>query len=197
MLHRSFLTTFTRRVFSTNNATGSLVLWHNPECSKSRAAKALLEERGEQFETRMYMENPPSFSELKVLQKQLSLPPIEWSRTNDDTWLEHFDNATIYDDFLPDDADILRAMETFPIMIERPILVQGDIAVIGRPTDNILSLLDGDSTSTSSAIAEEATVLAHLSALDIAAKSAVSRGVSSDILERTLMRMTAELHMLQ
>ena len=58
---------------------------------------------------------------MRTLQAQLGLPPIEWARTTDDAWLEHFDNATIYDDLLPDDDDILRAMVKHPIMIERPI----------------------------------------------------------------------------
>ena len=123
--------------------TPSTVLWHNAKCSKSRAALALLQARGEPFSVREYLEQPPSFAELLVLKRQLGEPPIEWVRTNDDAWAEYFPGVTIYDDLLPDDDDILRGVEKLPIMLERPILTHGDRAVVGRPPDRISQLLDG------------------------------------------------------
>ena len=122
---------------------GMTTLWHNPECSKSRAALALLQEREVTFTIREYLENPPSFCELQVLKQRLGLPPIEWVRANDLAWAEHFPGVTIYDDLLPDDDDILRGIEKKPIMLERPILVHGKRGVVARPPDLVLQLLDG------------------------------------------------------
>ena len=118
------------------------VLWHNPACSKSRAALSLLEAHASTFEIREYLSAPPTFAELQTLQRQLGREPIEWVRTMDTAWLEHFDHATIYDDILPDNNDILRAIVQAPVMLERPILVRGDRAVVGRPPERVLSLLD-------------------------------------------------------
>ena len=133
-----------------STTSSKLTLWHNPGCSKSRAALALLEERGDSFTTREYLTDPPTLPELKKLQIKLELPAIAWVRVGDDAWNEHFDHATIYDDILPDDSDILRAIAAKPVMLERPILEVGDRAVVGRQADgsfcadSLTSLLDGD-----------------------------------------------------
>ena len=139
---RALLRSSSRSVCS--GARISTTLWHNPACSKSRAALAVLEERGEPFEVREYLAEPPSFSELEVLKSALGLPAIEWVRTMDEAWIDHFDGATKYDDLLPDDDDIMRAIEKRPIMLERPICMHGDRAVVGRPTELIIALLDGE-----------------------------------------------------
>ena len=187
-----------RRLLATSMRVRSLssvpTLWHNPTCSKSRAALQLLEERGEPFETREYLQDKPSFEELSKLQAALRLPPIEWARTRDDAWLEHFDNATIYDDLLPDDDDVLRAMVRHPIMIERPILVLGEEAIVGRPDPiRILSLL----TCSAAKSNEPAKAHAALQAVSAATEGALGRGVPDAIVERSLLRMAAELHMLE
>ena len=133
-----------------STASSKLTLWHNPGCSKSRAALALLEERGDSFTTREYLTDPPTLPELKNLQIKLDLPAIAWVRVGDDAWNEHFDHATIYDDILPDDSDILRAIAAKPVMLERPILEVGARAVVGRQADgsfcadSFASLLDGE-----------------------------------------------------
>ena len=123
---------------------GVPILWHNPDCSKSRAALSLLEEHGKPFTIREYLVDTPSFDELSDLRKALKLEPIEWARTMDAAWCEHFDNVTIFDDILPEEDDIFRAMAKLPIMIERPILWRGERAVIGRPPERILELLDDE-----------------------------------------------------
>ena len=168
------------------------ILWHNPDCSKSRAALALLEERGEPFQTREYLRDTPTFTELSKLQKQLGRPPIEWSRTSEMAWLESFDGATIYDDLLPDDDDILRGMARMPIIMERPILACGDRAVVGRPPERILSLLGDDTSSADAAVGAAALV----SPIEMAVGAALERGVPSDALKRSLLRMAAEVHMM-
>ena len=106
--------------------------------------RSLLEEHGKPFTIREYLVDTPSFDELSDLRKALKLEPIEWARTMDAAWCEHFDNVTIFDDILPEEDDIFRAMAKLPIMIERPILWRGERAVIGRPPERILELLDDE-----------------------------------------------------
>ena len=159
-----------RSVRSLTSATEP-VLWHNQNCSKSRAALALLEEHGAPFQVRPYLDDAPTFAELKTLERQLNLAPIEWARTADNAWVEHFDGVTVFDDILPDDDDILRAMAAQPIMIERPILAVGDRACVGRPPERILSLLGGTG--------DEEEIEGGVAAAPSASSAAVSRHSSS------------------
>ncbi len=112
-----------------------LTLLHNPRCSKSRAALALLEERGARFETRLYLEDPLSKDELAVLGERLGRPVGEWTRKNEAAFAE----AGLGADSDPD--AILDAMADRPILLERPILVSGTRAIVGRPPDDIVELL--------------------------------------------------------
>jgi arsenate reductase len=112
-----------------------IVLIHNPRCSKSRAAKALLEERGVEFRVRAYLDEPLSRSELDELGKRLGQPATEWVRKKESA----FKTADLDAD--SDDDEIKDAMVESPILIERPILVRGKRAVIGRPPEDILELL--------------------------------------------------------
>jgi len=164
------------------------VLWHNPDCAESRAALALLMERGKPFAVREYLKEPPTFSELATLKQHLG-PPIEWVRTMEDTWLEHFDHKTIYDDLLPDDDDILRALVTLPLMMERPILSHEGRSVIGKPPEAMLKLLES-----APATAEgQAKADAALASLSVAVAAALERGVEAGTVERSLLRLAAEL----
>ncbi len=111
-------------------------LLHNPKCTKSRAAKALLEERKVDYEERHYLERPLSVAELAELRKRLDRPAREWVRTGEDA----FKAAGLSKD--AGDKEILAAMAKYPILIERPILILETKASVGRPTENIQSLLD-------------------------------------------------------
>jgi arsenate reductase len=111
-------------------------LLHNPKCTKSRAAKALLEEREVAYEERRYLERPLSRAELAELRKRLDRPAREWVRTGEDA----FKAAGLSKDAA--DEAILAAMAKYPILIERPILILETKAAVGRPTENIQSLLD-------------------------------------------------------
>ncbi len=111
------------------------VLLHNPRCSKSRAAKALLEERGIAFSERAYMEDPLSREELEELARRLGRPPSEWVRSKETAFAEAGLSADSTDDELFD------AMTTNAILIERPILVRGDHAILGRPPEVVLDLV--------------------------------------------------------
>jgi len=117
------------------DSDSSLLLLHNPRCSKSRAARGLLEARGVVFAERRYLDEPLSIAELYELAARLGRPPREWSRSGEEAWA-----ATGLDSDASDDA-ILRAMAAHPILIERPILVRGRRAAVGRPPERILDLL--------------------------------------------------------
>lgn len=182
------------RVLARTCSSGSVppTLWHNPDCSKSRACLKLLEDRGEPFAVREYLETPPTFSELRDLQKQLALPPIEWCRTAESAWRDYFNNVTQYDDLLPDDEDILRGIAKHPAMMERPILSHGARAVIGRPPERILELLDGPVLSPE----DEIRAAAAVEVVSAAAAAAVARGVDVAKVERSLLGVASQLHML-
>jgi len=111
------------------------LLLHNPQCSKSRAAKAMLEARGVDFDVREYLKEPMSLDELRILKKRLGRDPGEWLR-----WSEaEARQAGLTRDDAP--MDLLRAMADNPRLIERPILIHGDRAAVGRPGPEALEPL--------------------------------------------------------
>lgn len=110
------------------------LLLHNPRCSKSRAARALLEERGACFRERRYLEEPLSRAELDELARRLGRPAREWARAGEAVWKE----AGLGSE--PEEAAILDAMARHPILVERPILVTAERAVVGRPPEKVLEL---------------------------------------------------------
>jgi len=114
-----------------------LLLLHNPRCSKSRAARALLEERGARFTERRYLEEPLDRAELDALRSRLG-PPSDWVRTGDDAWREAGLGARAGD--VPE-AALLGAIAARPALLQRPILVRGKRAVVGRPPEKVLELL--------------------------------------------------------
>lgn len=114
----------------------SILLLHNPKCSKSRATLALLEQRGATFEIRLYLENPLGEDELRDLGRRLGRSAIEFTRTKQ----AEFAAAGLTRD--SSGAEILAAIATTPILLERPIVVRGDRARIGRPPETVLELLD-------------------------------------------------------
>jgi len=113
-----------------------LTLYHNPRCSKSRAALQLLEERGLQPTVVHYLDTPPSAAQLREVLDKLGLPPRQLLRSGEDEYRQ----LDLADQALTDDA-LIEAMVAHPRLIERPILITADRAVIGRPPENILELL--------------------------------------------------------
>jgi arsenate reductase len=113
----------------------TLVLLHNPRCSKSRAAHALLVERSVAFAERRYLEDPLSRAELASLRERLRQPPSQWVRSGEAA----FAGAGLGE--RSDEVAVLEAMAEHPILIERPILVRGARAVVGRPPERVLELL--------------------------------------------------------
>jgi len=110
--------------------------FHNPRCTKSRGALALLRERGIEPEVVDYQAAPPSVEELRQVVALLGLPPRALLRTGEDEY-----KALGLDDPLKTDEELIAAMHAHPILIERPIFVHGGRAVIGRPVENVLDLL--------------------------------------------------------
>ncbi|XMO86094.1 arsenate reductase (glutaredoxin) [Algibacter sp. AS12] len=110
-------------------------IYHNNRCSKSRNGLALLEESGKPFEVVKYLDNVPTVSELKKIIKLLNIKPIDLVRKNEAIWKENFKNKDL------SDSEIIAAMVEFPKLIERPIVINGDKAVIGRPTELISTIL--------------------------------------------------------
>ena len=111
-------------------------IYHNPRCSKSRQTLALLEENGIQPELRLYLEAPPSAAELAEVLGKLSLSPRQLLRKGESAYAE----AGLEDASLGDEQ-VIAAMVAHPILIERPIVVQGERAVLGRPPENVLDLI--------------------------------------------------------
>ncbi|WP_207062028.1 arsenate reductase (glutaredoxin) [Motiliproteus sp. SC1-56] len=114
----------------------SITLYHNPRCSKSRAALQLLQSRGVEPQIRLYLENPPSRNELEQLLTQLNIGPRELLRKGEDAYKEN----NLKDPAVSDSA-LIDAMLAHPKLIERPIAICGERAVIGRPPENVLELL--------------------------------------------------------
>jgi arsenate reductase len=112
-----------------------ILLLHNPRCSKSRATQALLEEQGVAFTPRLYLEEPLSREELEELGQRLSRSPSEWIRTGQ----REYGEAGLSGDAPAD--ELLAAMAEHPVLMERPIVVRGKRAVVGRPPTNVLELL--------------------------------------------------------
>ena len=114
----------------------ALALYHNPRCSKSRQALALLRERGVEPELVEYLQHPPSAAELKRLLGWLGMQPAELARTGEKTWRELGLAGAA-------PGAVLRALAAHPILIERPIAVDAGRgrAVVGRPPERVLELL--------------------------------------------------------
>ncbi|TRO11506.1 arsenate reductase (glutaredoxin) [Ectopseudomonas mendocina] len=113
-----------------------LTLYHNPRCSKSRGALELLEARGVQPNVVRYLETPPSASELESLLSKLGIPARDLLRSGED----EYKTLGLSDTSLSE-AQLIDAMVKHPKLIERPILIAGDKAVIGRPPEKVLELL--------------------------------------------------------
>lgn len=114
----------------------TVTIYHNPRCSKSRQTLALLEERGIEPEIVLYLENPPSKAALKELVKKLGLKSARgMMRVKEAPYMElDLENVDA-------ETALVDAMAENPILIERPIVVKGDKAAIGRPPESVLDIL--------------------------------------------------------
>jgi len=114
----------------------TVIIYHNPRCSKSRATLQLLEARGVKPKIVDYLKTPPTAAELKAILKKLGMRPNELIRKGEPRYAE----LRLKDRELDDDALIALMVEN-PILIERPIVVSGGKAAIGRPPEKVLEIL--------------------------------------------------------
>jgi len=110
-------------------------IYHNPRCSKSRATLALLQEHGVEPEIVLYLEQPPSQAALKRLLGKLGVGAAELVRRGEAEYKELGLSAS------SSESSLIKAMAASPRLIERPIVVRGERAVLGRPPENVLALL--------------------------------------------------------
>lgn len=110
-------------------------IYHNSRCGKSRECLILLENSGQEYEIIKYLEEVPSFQELKEIIQKLNIKPIELVRRKEKIWIENFKDQSLSDD------EIIQIMISNPILIERPIVINGDKAVVARPLEKAAAIL--------------------------------------------------------
>jgi len=112
-------------------------IYHNPRCSKSRAALQLLQASDTEPTVIHYLDTPPTASEIRRLLDQLGIRAAQLLRRSEKPY-----KTLELKDHLDDDEFLIEAMAENPILIERPIVVIDEQAVIGRPTERVLELLE-------------------------------------------------------
>jgi len=110
-------------------------IWHNPRCSKSRQALAILEEKGCEVEVVKYMDTLKSVDEIKEVLAKLNISARELMRTTEDD----YKSLNLKDE--ENEQKLIEAMSTHPKLIQRAIVIKGDKAVLGRPPEKVLELL--------------------------------------------------------
>ena len=111
------------------------LLLHNPRCGKSRDALELLQTAGIDVEIVEYLKTPPSVAQLEAILKKLGVKPEQLLRKGEAIYKEQYAGKML------SDAEWIAAMAEHPILIERPIFVRGDKAVVGRPPENVLDMV--------------------------------------------------------
>tara|TARA_B110000046_G_C13015739_1_gene408633 strand:- start:2647 stop:2988 length:342 start_codon:yes stop_codon:yes gene_type:complete len=110
-------------------------IYHNPRCSKSREGLAVLENSKKEFEIVKYLDAIPSKEELTEIIRLLDISPMQLVRKNEKIWKENFKGKEL------SDAEIIIAMVQNPKLIERPLIINNKKAVIGRPSESILTII--------------------------------------------------------
>jgi arsenate reductase len=112
-----------------------LTIYHNPACTKSRETLALIRERGFEPHIVEYLKTPPSEAELSAIVRKLGIKPLELVRRNEQVFKDKYAGKTL------SDKEWIKAMVANPILIQRPIVVRGEAAAIGRPPQDVEPLL--------------------------------------------------------
>ena len=110
-------------------------IYHNPRCGKSREGLAILENSGKEFEVVKYLETIPSVKELTEIIHLLNSTPIQLVRKTEKIWKDNYKGKEL------SDADIIEALIAHPKLIERPIVINKEKAVIGRPPEKINAII--------------------------------------------------------
>lgn len=112
-----------------------VVIYHNNRCSKSRETLKLLEEQSTPFEVVEYLKTPPTKAVLEELARKLEMKPLDFVRKGEKLYKEKYAGKTFTDE------QWLSILAENPVLIERPIVVKGDKAAIGRPPENVLQII--------------------------------------------------------
>ncbi len=112
-----------------------ITIYHNPRCSKSREGINFLENLNLEFETIKYIDESISKEELKSILKKLNYKAIELIRTKEKIWIENYKNMQLSEN------EIIDIMIENPKLIERPIVTNGDKAIVARPSEKIRNIL--------------------------------------------------------
>jgi arsenate reductase len=123
------------RCSTTEEGKSMLRIYHNARCSKSRSACAIVAERGIEADIVNYLDTPPGKEELRALLGKLGMTPRELVRSGEAVFKEQYAGRELSDE------QWLDALVAHPILIERPIVVRGDKAVVARPPERVLELL--------------------------------------------------------
>lgn len=110
-------------------------IYHNSRCGKSRNCLAIIENSNQEFQVISYLKTPPSFDELSQVIKQLNINPIDLVRKKEKIWIENFKDNEY------DNNELIMIMIEFPILIERPIVIKNNLAIIGRNSDELKKFL--------------------------------------------------------
>ena len=110
-------------------------VYHNPRCSKSRQCLAFLEHHGQPYEIVKYLDDTPDCEELKDIIAKLDVSAIQIVRQQESIWIEKFKGKTLTDD------EIISAMVAHPILIQRPIVIKENKAMIARDSDTLDSII--------------------------------------------------------
>ena len=110
-------------------------IYHNPRCRKSREGLQLLKESKQGYKIIEYLKETPNFDELKSIINLLGITPLELIRKNESIWKKNYKEKELTND------EVIRAMTEHPKLIERPIVINKEKAIIGRPPENIKYIL--------------------------------------------------------
>ncbi|MDI5897145.1 arsenate reductase family protein [Flavobacterium yafengii] len=110
-------------------------IYHNSRCGKSRNCLAFIENSKKEFEVINYLINPPTYEELSAIIEKLNRKPIELVRQKEKIWIENFKDQKM------NDKQIIQALISNPILIERPIIINGNSAIIGRDLEKVASFI--------------------------------------------------------
>ncbi len=108
-----------------------ITIYHNNRCGKSRSALCILEESRQKFQIIEYLKVIPTMEELKSILKKLKLKPHDIIRTKEAVYIEKYKGKILSDD------EWIQAMQEHPILIERPIVINGNKAVVARPSEKV------------------------------------------------------------
>ena len=136
------LISFTNTIFVTNSRilafnfyVNMIQIYHNSRCGKSRNCVALVEQSEIEFEVINYLNNPPSFKEMSDILQKLNIKPIELVRKKEKIWIENFKDKKL------EDQQIIEILISNPLLIERPIVLKGNKAIIGRDLEKVAKFI--------------------------------------------------------